>query len=88
MGPYRWSLPILKLGKSSLGLLKPQTNEELYVDLAEPYQILQIMKYSRSSCEVEQIGTLVRLMSAAHAAARIKRCAKSTLSGDGRVLKR
>ncbi|XP_064202952.1 zinc finger protein 2-like isoform X1 [Anguilla rostrata] len=43
-------------------------------------------RYHRSSCEVERIGTLVK--SLAHAAARVKRCAKSTPTDDGRVRKR
>ena len=43
-----------------------------------------LKKYRRSYCEVERIGSLVKSMSTAHAAVRVKRCAKSTPTGDSR----
>ena len=45
-------------------------------------------KYRRCYCEVERIGSLVKSMSNEHAAVRVKRCAKSTPTRDGRDNKR
>ena len=47
-----------------------------------------LKKYRRSYCEVERIGSLVKSMSNAHAAVRVKRCAKSTPTADSRDRKR
>ena len=47
-----------------------------------------LKKYRRSYCEVERIGSVVKSMSNAHAAVRVKRCAKSTPTADSRDRKR